>query len=107
MRVAVLLFLAAILAACGGRERETAIVPDIRGLELEAAQQVLLDAGLVHERLSCPNVPEPAVVAQRPAAGTKVPVGTFVAIRMEQMHGSGVAPPIGGWPHCDTAGFEP
>jgi hypothetical protein len=96
----------ALPAACGEKSRDVATVPDVRGLELEAAQHVLLEAGLVHERLRCPNVPDPAVVAQRPAPGTDVAVGTPVALRMEPVHASGVEAPAGGWPSCESAGFR-
>lgn len=107
MKLVLLVSLAAtVLAGCGGDARETATVPDLRGLDLEAAQDRLLDAGLVHERLRCRVARDFAVVAQRPRPGAEVALGTFVALRLEQMHGSGIAPPAGGWPRCESAGFQ-
>lgn len=106
MKIGIALIALALVAACGGKSRNVATVPDVRGLELEATQHVLLEAGVVHERLRCPNVPDPAVVAQRPAPGTEVAFGTPVALRVEQVHGSAVAAPAGGWPSCESAGFR-
>jgi hypothetical protein len=106
MKLVHLVLLAAVLAGCGGDAREAATVPDMRGLDLEAARDLLLDAGLVHERLRCRVAPDFAVVAQLPRPGAEVALGTSIALRLEQVHGSGIAPPAGGWPRCESAGFQ-
>jgi hypothetical protein len=96
----------ALLGGCGGDGQDTVTVPDVRGLELEAAQGELLEAGVVHEDVNCALPAGYAIVEQRPAPGTQVEPGTRVALLLEQQHGSGVAPPVGGWPRCETASFR-
>jgi hypothetical protein len=106
VKLAVALAAALLLAACGGESREIATVPDVRGVELEAAQGLLLDAGLVHSPVHCPaEAGTYEVVRQRPAPETEVPVGTTVELVLELAHEIGAAPPTGGWPHCQSEGF--
>jgi beta-lactam-binding protein with PASTA domain len=81
-------------------------VPDVRGADLDAAQGILLEAGVLHEEVNCEVPADYAVSAQRPAPGTMVEAGTRVALQLEQQHGSGIAAPPGGWPRCQTAGFR-
>ena len=101
-----LLVAVALLGGCGGDGQDTVTVPDVRGLELEAAQGELLEAGVVHEDVNCELPAVHAIVEQHPAPGTQVEPGTRVALLLEQQHGSGVAPPVGGWPRCETASFR-
>lgn len=106
MRRAPLLVAVALLAACGGGTRDTVTVPDVRGADLETTQRILLEAGVVHEAVKCDVPADYAVIDQRPRPGDEVEPGTRVALLLEQQHGSGVAPPAGGWPSCETAGFK-
>jgi hypothetical protein len=101
-----LLVAVALLGGCGGDGQDTVTVPDVRGLELEAAQGELLEAGVVHEDVNCELPAVYAIVEQRPAPGTQVEPETRVALLLEQQHGSGVAAPVGGWPRCETASFR-
>jgi hypothetical protein len=96
----------ALLGGCGGDGQDTVTVPDVRGLELEAGQGELFEAGVVHEDVSCALPAVYAIVEQRPVPGTHVEPGRRVALLLEQQHGSGVAPPAGGWPRCETASFR-
>lgn len=79
------------------------VVPDVTGLSLPAARGRLLAAGLRVPRGACHSMFGGGVILQWPGPGATVKRGESISLRIEQMHGSGIAAPSSGWPTCDLA----
>ena len=74
-----------ILYTGGETAKDTAEVPDVVGKSAEAANRILVDAGLNISITGATNDSTATVAVQSIAAGTKVPAGTVVEVSLRDL----------------------